>query len=138
MKTHPVLSRRNFVRLMLWVAGFLGLGGLVRYFSYEPLADQPARFELGDVNDFPPGSRTLRMDIPAVIYNEVDGISAYRLICTHLGCRVEESGSDYKCPCHGSVFDSTGKVIKGPAQKPLQAMDLEITQDRKLILKVHK
>ena len=138
MKTHPVLSRRDFVSLLLWAAGLLGLGGLLRYFSYEPQADQVSRFVLGDVNDFPPGSRTLRNEIPAVIYNQDGVISAYRLICTHLGCRVEESDSNYKCPCHGSVFDSTGKVIKGPAQKPLQAMDVEISQEGQLILKVHK
>jgi Rieske Fe-S protein len=138
MKTHLVLSRRNFVRLMLWMAGLLGLGGLVRYFSYEPPANQPTRFELGAVIDFPPGSRTIRKDIPAVIYNQAEIISANRLICTHLGCRLEESGSDFKCPCHGSVFDRSGKVIKGPAQKPLQVMDVEISQDEQLILKMHK
>jgi cytochrome b6-f complex iron-sulfur subunit len=138
MKTHPVLSRRNFVRLLLWMAGLLGLGGLVRYFSYEPLAERASRFDLGDVNDFPVGSRTVRMDIPAVIYNEADGIIAYRLICTHLGCRVEEAGSDFECPCHGSVFDRNGKDIKGPAQKPLQAMDVEISEDKQLILTTHK
>jgi len=138
MKTHPIISRRNFVRLLLWVAGLLGLGGLVRYFSYGPLADQPTRFELGDVNNFPAGSHTIRMEIPAVIYNEAGVIRAYRLICTHLGCIVEESGSDLKCPCHGSVFDRNGKVIKGPAQKPLQAMDVEISQNDQLILKVRK
>ncbi len=138
MKTHPVVSRRNFFRLLFWVAGLLGLGGLVRYFSFEPLATEASRFELGDVNEFPVGSRTVRMEIPAVIYNQAGDISAYRLICTHLGCRVEEAGSDFECPCHGSVFDRNGKVIKGPAQKPLPAFEVEISEKWQLILKVQK
>ena len=138
MKTYPVLSRRKFIDLLLWLAGLLGLGGLLRYFSYKPLADQSSRFELGAVGNFPPGSRTVRIEIPAVIYNQDGEISAYRLVCTHLGCRVAESGSDLKCPCHGSVFDHNGKVIKGPAKKPLQALEVEISPEGQLILKVQK
>lgn len=137
MKSHPILSRRNFVNLLLWAAGLVGLGGLVRFLSYEPLADQPIRFELGDVNNFPPGSRMVNMEIPAVICNQAGEISAYRLICSHLGCRVDASGSELKCPCHGSEYGLDGKVIKGPARKPLQELDVEVSQDGRLILKVH-
>ena len=38
--------------------------------------------------------------------------------CTHLGCipaKVEEDGRGWACPCHGSVFDMAGRVLKGPA-----------------------
>jgi cytochrome b6-f complex iron-sulfur subunit len=138
MKTLPTLSRRNFIRLLLWAAGMLGLGGLVRFFSYEPQTGQATRFEMGDLADFPPGSRTVRMDVPAVIYNEDAKISAYHLICTHLGCRVEEDGVNFGCPCHGSQFDRDGKVLHGPAQRSLQAMKVEITEDRRLILETQK
>ncbi|MFH2037982.1 MAG: ubiquinol-cytochrome c reductase iron-sulfur subunit [Chloroflexota bacterium] len=138
MKKHPFFSRRNFIKLLLWVAGFLGLGGLVRFFSFNTPATQPSRFELGDVKEFPEGSRTIRVEIPAVIYNQAGNISAYSLICTHLGCRVEEKGSGFECPCHGSVFDHNGKVIKGPAQEPLPAYDVEISEDRQVIIKAHE
>lgn len=43
-------------------------------------------------------------------------------ICTHLGCiPVGESG-DYNgwfCPCHGSHYDTSGRIRKGPAPKNL-------------------
>ncbi len=38
--------------------------------------------------------------------------------CPHMGCRLEwnpEEGT-YDCPCHGSRFDESGKLINGPAQ----------------------
>lgn len=42
--------------------------------------------------------------------------------CTHLGCVPIESSSvdGWACPCHGSKFDVSGRVTKGPAPKNLE------------------
>ncbi len=41
--------------------------------------------------------------------------------CTHLGCRVKWDSAlhAFRCPCHGSEFETSGAVRKGPATKPL-------------------
>ena len=42
--------------------------------------------------------------------------------CTHLGCiptEVEGGFGGWACPCHGSVFDLAGRVVKGPAAENL-------------------
>ena len=41
--------------------------------------------------------------------------------CTHLGCTVGYSASNnnFPCPCHGSLYSSSGSVINGPATRPL-------------------
>ena len=43
-------------------------------------------------------------------------------VCPHLGCIVHGNGAEKTrdCPCHGSRFDSHGKVINGPASTPLR------------------
>ena len=35
--------------------------------------------------------------------------------CTHLGCEVETSGAEFKCPCHQSDYDAAGRVLEGAA-----------------------
>jgi ubiquinol-cytochrome c reductase iron-sulfur subunit len=43
-------------------------------------------------------------------------------LCTHLGCIPVGDAGDYDgwlCPCHGSQYDSSGRVRKGPAPKNL-------------------
>jgi Rieske Fe-S protein len=46
-------------------------------------------------------------------------------ICTHLGCLVNFDASLQLlvCPCHGSEFELTGMVARGPAAKPLQVYE---------------
>lgn len=58
-------------------------------------------------------------------------------ICTHLGCvPVGQKGSDIKgdyegwfCPCHGSHYDTSGRIRKGPAPKNLAVPPYEFLSD---------
>jgi Rieske Fe-S protein len=133
------LSRRDFLKLsidaLLGLGGLIGIAGLVRFFSYEPDPGRPTEFDLGDASAFPDGSRTLRPDIPAAIYNRGGEFSACSLICTHLGCTIEADGEDaFLCPCHGSRYDRDGKVLAGPAQSPLPKLRVERLPDNTLRL----
>jgi cytochrome b6-f complex iron-sulfur subunit len=135
------LSRRDFIRLstrtFLGLGAILGLGGLIRYFSFEPDQGPASVFDLGDANGFPKGSRTIRSEVPAVIINQEGVLQAISLTCTHLGCTIEENkenGAGFTCPCHGSAFDGNGKVINGPAQKPLRSLRVEITGENKVMV----
>jgi len=131
------LSRRDFIKLstnaLFGLGGLLGLGGLIRYFNYYP-PEAPVEFDLGDIANFPVSSRTVRSDIPAVIYNVNGTIVARSLVCTHLGCTIAESATGFDCPCHGSQFDENGDLLAGPAQKPLMTLRVEILEDNTLKL----
>jgi cytochrome b6-f complex iron-sulfur subunit len=138
MKDTSSLSRYDFLKLSIkffcGLGGLLGLGGLVRFFSYPFDPGTPSEFDLGEVGNFPIGSRTIRADIPAVIYNRAGEIVAYSLTCTHLGCTVCEEGDGFTCPCHGSRYNENGEIIKGPAQRPLRRLRVEELEDHTLRL----
>ena len=74
-----------------------------------------------------------------------EGIVAYSKICTHAGCAIalyrnplfppSEPGRALVCPCHYSTFDpaSGGKVLFGPAGRPLPQLPLAIAAQRQLV-----
>jgi len=68
----------------------------------------------------------------------VNGILAYSKICTHVGCPIslwEQQTHHLLCPCHQSTFDlaDNGKVIFGPAGRPLPQLPIEVDQEGYLV-----
>ncbi len=59
-------------------------------------------------------------------------------VCTHLGCvPLGNAVGDYKgwfCPCHGSHYDTSGRIRKGPAPKNLLVPDYEFTSDTNIVI----
>ena len=56
-------------------------------------------------------------------------------VCTHLGCVPNFGGGDYGgwlCPCHGSVYDTAGRIRKGPAPLNLLVPDYAFLSDTKI------
>jgi cytochrome b6-f complex iron-sulfur subunit len=66
-----------------------------------------------------------------IIINTGDGFIALSSVCTHSGCRVSysHSNTNLPCPCHGSVFSTTGAVLNGPASSALKKYDLTVEGD---------
>lgn len=53
-------------------------------------------------------------------------------VCTHLGCIPVGEAGDYNgwfCPCHGSHYDTAGRIRKGPAPENLIVPDYDFTSD---------
>jgi thiosulfate dehydrogenase [quinone] large subunit len=74
---------------------------------------------------------------PAVLVHNDAGYSAYVAICTHEGCQVRPVGSGLlACPCHGAEFDANqaGKVVRGPARRPLSAVVITVAPDGRVYL----
>ena len=61
-------------------------------------------------------------------------------ICTHLGCipkgqSISDTTGDFGgwfCPCHGSHYDTAGRIRKGPAPQNLQVPPYEFVSDSKI------
>lgn len=56
-------------------------------------------------------------------------------VCTHLGCIPLGDAGDYKgwfCPCHGSHYDTAGRIRKGPAPKNLTVPQYSFLSDNRI------
>lgn len=58
-------------------------------------------------------------------------------VCTHLGCvPIGEAGDfgGWFCPCHGSHYDISGRIRKGPAPLNLEIPAYDFGEDGKLVI----
>lgn len=79
-------------------------------------------------------SQGLKGDPTYLIVDADKTLESYGLnaVCTHLGCVVPWNGGENKfiCPCHGSQYDNTGKVVRGPAPLSLALVHAEVSDDK--------
>ena len=134
----PNPTRRDFLKLtttaLLTASGLLGLGGLFRFLDYQTEPPPKTEFDIGPASKYPLDSRTLLPGVPAVLIHNAAGFSALSLVCTHLGCTIEQNADGFACPCHGSRYNADGLVQRGPALKSLHPLRIEITKEETLIL----
>lgn len=67
------------------------------------------------------------------VYRDGEGqLHECSAVCTHLGCVVQWNSGEksWDCPCHGSRFDGDGRILNGPAIKPLERVEEERTPKR--------
>jgi ubiquinol-cytochrome c reductase iron-sulfur subunit len=57
-------------------------------------------------------------------------------ICTHLGCVPNKEGPGWTCHCHGSKYDDSGRVLRGPAPKNLAVPPYHFVAADKIIIGV--
>ncbi|MFM7550642.1 MAG: cytochrome b6-f complex iron-sulfur subunit, partial [Cyanobacteriota bacterium] len=131
----PGMGRRQFMNLLTFgsVTG-VALGALypvARYFIPPKAAGSgggtTAKDELGNtvtasgwLSTHKEGDRSLvqglKGDPTYLIVEGADAIGSYGInaICTHLGCVVpwNAAANKFMCPCHGSQYDATGKVVR--------------------------
>jgi menaquinol-cytochrome c reductase iron-sulfur subunit len=136
----------------LWavISAALGLPALVYLFFPPKVRREPEWIDAGDISKLAPNSpveltfRHNRVDgwkvsseksTAWVVKQPDNSIVAFGPQCTHLGCAYhwEEGKNEFLCPCHSSLFALDGKVVSGPAPRPLDRYDIKI-QGAKLLL----
>jgi menaquinol-cytochrome c reductase iron-sulfur subunit len=65
------------------------------------------------------------------IKHSPERITVFSPICPHLGCEYnwDPKTGHFECPCHGSVFALDGKVLAGPAPRPLDRLPTKIKNE---------
>ena len=148
-------TRRSFyigAIYSLWavITAALGLPAL-SYLLFPPKARKESEWvEAGDISRIGPNSpvemsfRRNRVDgwkviseksTAWVIKQADNSVVAFGPQCTHLGCAYhwEEGKNEFLCPCHSSVFSAAGKVISGPAPRPLDRYDVKLDGTKVLL-----
>ena len=91
--------------------------------------------EVGESGEIPPGAgAVVRQGLSKIaVYRGEDGSVHQRsAVCPHLGCIVAWNPVEatWDCPCHGSRFGPTGRVIHGPAVGDLAPLEEPGTAER--------
>lgn len=100
------------------------------------LKDRMQISEEGTLSEINPGEgKTLKIDKePVAAYRDEAGVvHAVSAICTHMGCYVHwnQGEKSWDCPCHGSRFNTDGKMLNGPATQDLKKKEVsEVNQQQ--------
>ena len=136
------ISRRDFFGLSAMaacVAAWAMTGiGLLKFPMPALLPDISNKFKIGRPEDFAAGTTKVFSDKNVVVSRDEKGLFAISLVCTHLGCIVSKASQGFSCPCHGSKYDESGSVIKGPAPRALDWFEISQLPSGKLIVNAGK
>lgn len=132
------ILRREFLTWLAWggtgmQAALMGLG-FTRLLVPNLTNGPPTMFSIGKPDRFPPGSQIYLPDHRLFIVSRQEGMIAMSAVCTHLGCTVGKVEWGYQCPCHGSKFDASGRVLAGPAPTPLPRFKIFQGLDGQLVV----
>ncbi len=135
-------SRRSFVTTIAGFAVLIGLGvvlGSIKIPSSSSSSSPAASATVASPST--PITNTSNLQVgspmyfeypsgyPNVLFKRSDGtLAAFSILCTHVCCETtyEPSANVFYCGCHGSEFDSSGRVLRGPASSPLPAIALNV------------
>lgn len=136
------VSRRNFLGLAsagaVILSSLTAVAGMLRIPKPNVLYEESQKFKIGKPDNFPVGTIKKLDDKKVFIFADSDGIHAISSICTHLGCIVYTTDWGFQCPCHGSKYNRTGKVIAGPAPRNLAWLDISESMDGTLVVDAAK
>ncbi|MGH9776804.1 MAG: ubiquinol-cytochrome c reductase iron-sulfur subunit [Candidatus Acidiferrales bacterium] len=133
----PVALRRRIVWGIFW--GFVATLGLMamRFFFPRTIFEPKTIFTIGTAADFGLGVETkFQQDFRVWVVKKPDRLFVIYARCTHLGCTPDwkQGENKFKCPCHGSGYDSDGVNFEGPAPRPMDRAYVEINAQGEIVV----
>jgi len=134
-------GRRRFVWsavaafLMAWFIAFF------RFFLPRTLFEPATSFKIGYPADYGLGVDTKWQQKYRIWVDRTpDRMFVIYARCTHLGCTPDWKPSEnkFKCPCHGSGYDSEGVNFEGPAPRPMDRAHVDIAPDGQILVDVSR
>jgi cytochrome b6-f complex iron-sulfur subunit len=124
-----IARRRKFVMATVLGTLVVNLLMFLRFFYPRALYEPKTKFKIGFPSDFGFGVDTKFQNAHRIwVVRNTEGIFVIIAICTHLGCTPDWKPAEnkFKCPCHGSGYDSEGINFEGPAPRPMDRAHVEL------------
>ena len=133
--------RRRLVWACIW--GYLGVNFLMflRFFFPRALFEPETVFSVGYRGDFGLGVDTRFQQAYRIwVVRMAERLFVIYARCTHLGCTPDwkEGENKFKCPCHGSGYDSEGINFEGPAPRPMDRAHVELDATGRIVVDVNR
>ena len=107
-----------------------GLTATIRFLFPNVLFEPPTRFKAGDPSSYATGvDERWKEKYGVWIVRDTKSIYALVAVCVHLGCTPNwlQAQNKFKCPCHGSGYYISGINFEGPAPRPLERAEIEVS-----------
>lgn len=131
------MERRHFLRIMAGggtlAAACAAGAGLARSLFPTSIRNRDV-CRIGWTSDFPLNTYTYVPEYGLFVHRSPRGMRALSARCTHLGCSVLAREEGFLCPCHGSRFDTDGRVLAGAAQRDLPWLRVSQAPDGRLLV----
>jgi cytochrome b6-f complex iron-sulfur subunit len=138
----PVNKTRR--RIVWWsITGFLTTCFLmfVRFFLPRSITEPSSTFKIGFPGDYALGVDTKYQQQYRIWVDKTsDRLFVVYARCTHLGCTPDWKPSEnkFKCPCHGSGYDSEAINFEGPAPRPMDRAHVEMDAEGQIVVNIAK
>ncbi len=135
----PSKLRRRIVWASIW--GYLAVNFLMflRFFLPRTIFEPSNVFRIGYPQDFGFGVDTkFQQQYRIWVVRNAERLFVIYARCTHLGCTPDWKASEqkFKCPCHGSGYDSEGINFEGPAPRPMDRAHVELDAEGQIVVDV--
>ena len=113
----------------------------VRFFLPRSILEPSSTFRIGSPNDYALGVDTKwQQQYRIWVTKTSDRLFVIYARCTHLGCTPDWKASEnkFKCPCHGSGYDSEGINFEGPAPRPMDRARVSIDAEGQVVVDTGK
>jgi cytochrome b6-f complex iron-sulfur subunit len=111
----------------------------VRFFLPRSILEPSSIFRIGSPNDYALGVDTKwQQQYRVWVTRTSDRLFVIYARCTHLGCTPDWKASEnkFKCPCHGSGYDSEGINFEGPAPRPMDRAKVTLDAEGQIVVDV--
>jgi cytochrome b6-f complex iron-sulfur subunit len=111
----------------------------VRFFLPRSILEPSSIFRIGSPADYALGVDTKwQQQYRIWVTRTSDRLFVIYARCTHLGCTPDWKASEnkFKCPCHGSGYDSEGINFEGPAPRPMDRAKVTLDAEGQIVVDV--